>query len=132
MKLSAALVLLASTGTTNAFVVPSATTTTSSSALCAEIRPPTPKNEVLEFGWDGTTALGGAVDDSQPARMLDDIRASGETQNSACDLFNANLGELCSGVDVCVVHVCLVHISVVDDKRHRNVEKETLRFITVQ
>ena len=94
MKLSTALVLLA-TGTTNAFVVPSTTsvTTSSSSALCAEIRPPTKKNEVLEFGWDGTTALGGAVDDSKPARMLDEIRASGETQNSACDLFNANLGE---------------------------------------
>ena len=33
------------------------------------------------------------MDDSQPARMLDEIRESGETQNSACDLFNANLGE---------------------------------------
>jgi len=33
------------------------------------------------------------VVDSKPARMLDEIRASGETQNSACDLFNANLGE---------------------------------------
>eukprot|EP00985_Skeletonema_marinoi_P005837 scaffold2543_cov90-Skeletonema_marinoi.AAC.3 len=97
MKLSTALVLLA-TGTTNAFVVvPSTTTsistTSTTSALCAEIRPPSKKNEVLEFGWDGTTALGGAVDDSKPARMLDEIRASGETQNSACDLFNANLGE---------------------------------------
>ena len=95
MKLSTALVLLA-TGTTNAFVVVPSTsisTTSSSSALCAEIRPPSKKNEVLEFGWDGTTALGGAVDDSKPARMLDEIRASGETQNSACDLFNANLGE---------------------------------------
>lgn len=98
MKLSTALVLLAATGTTNAFVVPSTTsifttTSSSSSALAAEIRPPTKKNEVLEFGWDGTTALGGAVDNSQPARMLEDIRASGEMQNSACDLFNANLGE---------------------------------------
>ena len=97
MKLSTALVLLAATGTTNGFVVPSSTsistTSSSSSALFANIRPPTKKNEVLEFGWDGTTALGGAVDDSQPARMLEDIRASGETQNSACDLFNANLGE---------------------------------------
>lgn len=118
MKLSTALVLLASTGTTNAFVVPSTSaTTTSSSALCAEIRPPTPKNEVLEFGWDGTTALGGAVDDSQPARMLDEIRASGETQNSACDLFNANLGE-CNGC-VCIYALC---ISVVEDERERRRE----------
>ena len=96
MKLSTALVLLAASGI-NGFVVPSSSssisTTSSSSALFANIRPPTKKNEVLEFGWDGTTALGGAVDDSQPARMLEDIRASGETQNSACDLFNANLGE---------------------------------------
>ena len=50
----------------------------------------------VEFGWDGTTALGGAVDNSKPARMLDDIRASGETQSSACELFNANLGECLS------------------------------------
>lgn len=66
---------------------------TSSSSLNAEIRGPTAKNEVLEFGWDGTTALGGAVDNSKPARLLDDIRASGETQSEACQLFNANLGE---------------------------------------
>lgn len=99
MKLSAAFILLAA-GSANAFVVPSSTSvlttassSSSSSALSAEIRPKTEKNKVLEFGWDGTTALGGAVDDSKPARMLDEIRASGETQNSACDLFNANLGE---------------------------------------
>ena len=35
-----------------------------SSALNAEICPPSKKNEVLEFGWDGTTALGGAEVDS--------------------------------------------------------------------
>lgn len=98
MKL-AALALLA-TPTIQAFTIapPSSqcTTTSSSSstALSAEIRPKTEKNQVLEYGWDGTTALGGAVDNSKPARMLDEIRASGETQNSACDVFNANLGEL--------------------------------------
>ena len=32
-------------------------------------------------------------DDSKPARMLDEIRAAGETQSEACELFNANLGE---------------------------------------
>ncbi|KAL7451585.1 hypothetical protein ACHAWC_005517 [Mediolabrus comicus] len=94
MKL-AALALLA-TPTIQAFTIaPSTrcTTTTSSSstALSAEIRPKTEKNQVLEYGWDGTTALGGAVDNSKPARMLDEIRASGETQNAACDVFNANL-----------------------------------------
>ena len=61
--------------------------------LAAEIRGPTDKNQVLEFGWDGTTALGGAVDDSQPARFLDAIREAGETQSEVCDLFNANLGK---------------------------------------
>ena len=95
MKL-AALALLA-TPTIQAFTIapPSTqcTTSTRSSALSAEIRPKTEKNKVLEYGWDGTTALGGAVDNSKPARMLDEIRASGETQNSACDVFNANLGE---------------------------------------
>ena len=96
MKL-AALALLA-TPTIQAFTIaPPSTqcTTTRSTSLSAEIRPKTEKNKVLEYGWDGTTALGGAVDNSKPARMLDEIRASGETQNSACDVFNANLGECC-------------------------------------
>ena len=91
----ALLALAAVAGTARAFVAvvpPSARTLPASSSLHAEIRGPTEKAEVLEFGWDGTTALGGAVDDSKPARMLDEIRASGETQSSACDLFNANLG----------------------------------------
>jgi len=44
----------------------------------------------LEFGWDGTTALGGAVVDSQPARMLEDIRASGEQVSEQADLFLQN------------------------------------------
>ncbi|KAL7570081.1 hypothetical protein ACA910_017113 [Epithemia clementina (nom. ined.)] len=57
----------------------------------AEIRGPTEKSQVLKFGWDGTTAKGGAVVDSQPARMLEDIRASGETIPEECELFNANL-----------------------------------------
>ena len=94
MKL-AALALLA-TPAIRAFTTiapPSTRCTSSSTALSAEIRPKSEKNEVLEYGWDGTTALGGAVDNSKPARMLDEIRASGETQNSACDVFNANLGE---------------------------------------
>ena len=47
--------------------------------LAAEIRPPSSKAKELRFGWDGTTALGGAEVDSKPARMLDDIKASGET-----------------------------------------------------
>mmetsp|Transcript_5106 Transcript_5106/g.11300 ORF Transcript_5106/g.11300 Transcript_5106/m.11300 type:complete len:213 (-) Transcript_5106:177-815(-) len=92
MKLSVAL-LLSATAATQGFVVPSSTscTTATTTALSAEIRPATKKNEVLEFGWDGTTALGGAVDNSKPARLLDEIRASGETQSEACQLFNANL-----------------------------------------
>mmetsp|Transcript_35329 Transcript_35329/g.59990 ORF Transcript_35329/g.59990 Transcript_35329/m.59990 type:complete len:212 (+) Transcript_35329:38-673(+) len=91
MKL--AITLLAFAGTAQSFVVQPTSRVASSysSALSAEIRPPTDKNEVLEFGWDGTTALGGAVDNSKPARMLDEIRESGETQSEACELFNANL-----------------------------------------
>ena len=104
MKLSIALLTTAISGTASFVVQPSSTSISSTSlnaeekekfaAVAAEIRGPTKKNDVLEFGWDGTTALGGAEVDSQPARFLDDIRASGETQSEACDLFNANLGKL--------------------------------------
>ncbi|KAL7467216.1 hypothetical protein ACHAXS_007471 [Conticribra weissflogii] len=92
MKLAAAILLssaisaTAFTATNNGAVLRSTGT-----SLNAEIRGPTEKAKVLEFGWDGTTALGGAVDDSKPARMLDQIRASGETQSEACQRFNANL-----------------------------------------
>jgi len=98
MKL--ALLALSATSAAAFVVQPSARVVTSLNAeeekekfapLAAEIRGPTDKNQVLEFGWDGTTALGGAVDDSQPARFLDAIREAGETQSEACDLFNANL-----------------------------------------
>jgi HopJ type III effector protein len=57
----------------------------------AEIRGPTDKSDVLRFGWDGTTALGGAVEVAKPARMLDAIRAAGETIPSECDIFNSNV-----------------------------------------
>ena len=46
----------------------------------------------------GTTALGGAVEDAKPSRMLEDIRAAGEEIPSECEVFNANL-EM-SGEDV--------------------------------
>eukprot|EP01083_Nonionella_stella_P136379 415005_1 len=64
---------------------------TSTSSLAAEIRGPTEKSEVLRNGWDGTTALGGAVEVAKPARMLDDIREQGETIPDDCEIFNANL-----------------------------------------
>jgi hypothetical protein len=48
-------------------------------------------SEQLRFGWDGTTALGGAVENAAPARMLEDIRAAGETVPSECEVFNANV-----------------------------------------
>eukprot|EP00970_Alexandrium_tamarense_P002777 scaffold389_cov211-Alexandrium_tamarense.AAC.14 len=113
MKLSVAL-LLSATAATQGFVVPSSTscTTATTTVLSAEIRPATKKNEVLEFGWDGTTALGGAVDNSKPARLLDEIRAAGETQSEACQLFNANLGELCDNVDACVVLHWMKNVSL--------------------
>ncbi len=66
-------------------------TSTSSSSLAANIRGPTEKAEVLANGWDGTTALGGAVEVAKPSRMLDEIREAGETIPDACEVFNANL-----------------------------------------
>ena len=45
----------------------------------------------MAYGWDGTTALGGAVEVAKPSRMLDAIRESGESIPPACELFNANL-----------------------------------------
>mmetsp|Transcript_15487 Transcript_15487/g.33703 ORF Transcript_15487/g.33703 Transcript_15487/m.33703 type:complete len:210 (+) Transcript_15487:101-730(+) len=86
-----AAVCLAATAASVSAFVPSTFGVRSSSALNAKIRPKTDKNEVLEFGWDGTTALGGAVDDSKPARMLEEIRAAGETIPDECEVFNANL-----------------------------------------
>ena len=60
-------------------------------ALNAEIRPPTEKSKELRFGWDGTTALGGATEDAKPFRMLSEIREAGETIPSDCEVFNANV-----------------------------------------
>ena len=60
-------------------------------ALYAGIRDKTEKAKELAFGWDGTTALGGAVEIAKPARMLDAIRAAGETIPSDCEVFNANV-----------------------------------------
>lgn len=51
---------------------------------------------IRTIGWDGTTALGGAVEVATPARMLDEIRAAGETVPDECELFNANV-EMNSG-----------------------------------
>ena len=59
--------------------------------LAANIRDKTDKSEELAFGWDGTTALGGAVEDAQPTRMLSDIRAANEGVPSECEVFNANV-----------------------------------------
>merc|ERR1712071_709943 len=59
--------------------------------LAAEIRGATEKAKELRFGWDVTTALGGAVDNSKPARYLEDIRAAGETLPTDCEVFNANV-----------------------------------------
>jgi hypothetical protein len=87
MKLS---ILALTLGSASAFG-PAAFGVARSTALQANIRGPTDKSEELRFGWDGSTALGGAVVDSQPARMLADIRAVEETIPDDCELFNANL-----------------------------------------
>lgn len=55
------------------------------------IREKTEKAKELAFGWDGTTALGGAVEVAKPARMIDAIRAAGETIPNDCEVFNANV-----------------------------------------
>jgi len=60
-------------------------------ALNANIRDKSDKSDVLGFGWDGTTALGGAVEIAKPARMLDEIREAGESVPSDCEVFNANV-----------------------------------------
>lgn len=60
-------------------------------SVSAEIRGPTKKADNLRFGWDGTTALGGAVENAAPTRMLKDIREAGETLPSDCEVFNANV-----------------------------------------
>jgi hypothetical protein len=67
------------------------TCSTTTTCLQAKIRGPTEKAETLRFGWDGTTALGGAVENAKPARMLEDIRAAGETIPEECEVFNANV-----------------------------------------
>eukprot|EP00523_Entomoneis_sp_CCMP467_P016363 CAMPEP_0168784166 /NCGR_PEP_ID=MMETSP0725-20121227/10075_1 /TAXON_ID=265536 /ORGANISM="Amphiprora sp., Strain CCMP467" /LENGTH=210 /DNA_ID=CAMNT_0008834193 /DNA_START=53 /DNA_END=685 /DNA_ORIENTATION=- len=64
---------------------------TASTSLQAEIRGPSEKSEELRFGWDGTQARGGAVEDAAPTRMLEDIREAGETIPEECEIFNANL-----------------------------------------
>mmetsp|Transcript_23024 Transcript_23024/g.32233 ORF Transcript_23024/g.32233 Transcript_23024/m.32233 type:complete len:213 (+) Transcript_23024:57-695(+) len=73
-----------------AFAPASFGVTRSQPALNANIRGPTEKSKELRFGWDGTTPLGGAVENAKPARMLDEIKEAGETIPSACELFNAN------------------------------------------
>lgn len=92
MKFTSALLALALAPVATAFAPSSFTsTTTSSSALNAEIRPKTAKAEELRFGWDGSQARGGAVENAAPARMLEDIRAAGESVPSECEVFNANV-----------------------------------------
>lgn len=106
MKFSAAFVSVALTATTvdsfspasslgfrSSKACPSVTTTSGSSSstgLCA-IRDKKEKSQELRFGWDGTTALGGAVEQAKPARLLDEIRAAGETIPDECEVFNANV-----------------------------------------
>ncbi|CAB9514952.1 HopJ type III effector protein [Seminavis robusta] len=91
MKYTTALVTALMAAPALAFAPIAPNTRSASTALNAEIRPKTEKSEELRFGWDGTTALGGAVENAAPARMLEDIRAAGETIPDECEIFNANL-----------------------------------------
>eukprot|EP00526_Cylindrotheca_closterium_P025497 CAMPEP_0113625626 /NCGR_PEP_ID=MMETSP0017_2-20120614/13239_1 /TAXON_ID=2856 /ORGANISM="Cylindrotheca closterium" /LENGTH=69 /DNA_ID=CAMNT_0000535751 /DNA_START=19 /DNA_END=225 /DNA_ORIENTATION=- /assembly_acc=CAM_ASM_000147 len=69
MKLSTVTAICALAAPASAFAPVSISR--SSTSLNAEIRPPSEKSDVLANGWDGTTALGGAVEVAAPARMLD-------------------------------------------------------------
>lgn len=97
MKLTTLACFLATSGTSHAFAPPGATFTrkftakASSFALQAKIREKSEKSETLRFGWDGSNARGGAVEDAKPSRMLDQILESGETIPSECEVFNANV-----------------------------------------
>lgn len=76
---------------TNGFQLVTPSTRHCGSRLAAEIRDKSEKAAELRFGWDGTTPLGGATEVAMPARMLDEIRAAGETIPSECEVFNSNL-----------------------------------------
>jgi hypothetical protein len=91
MRFSYAALLIATLSTVQAFAPTAFGVSRVAVQLQAEIRGPTDKSTELRFGWDGTTALGGAVVDSQPARMLSDIREVGETIPDDCEVFNANV-----------------------------------------
>ena len=111
MRLAVASLLVASAA---AFAPSPVAFRASSTSLNAEIRGATDKSKELRFGWDGTTALGGAVVDSQPARMLEDIRAAGETIPEESELFNANLemsGDDIMFEDVIEVSTCFTFLA---------------------
>jgi hypothetical protein len=92
MKFSAVVALALIAPAANAFA-PRAFGVVSRAAtsLNAEIRPASEKSQELRFGWDGKSALGGAVEVAAPARMLEEIRAAGETIPPECEVFNANV-----------------------------------------
>lgn len=92
MKFTSSLSLLLLASAASAFA-PKAfgVSRSGTTSLSAQIRPKTQKSEELAFGWDGTTALGGAVEVAKPTRMLDEIRAAGETIPPECEVFNANV-----------------------------------------
>ena len=92
MKLSSRTIVLAcGIASAHAFTTPFASNTRPELALNANIRDKSEKAKDLAFGWDGTTALGGAVENAKPSRMLDEIKAAGETIPSECEVFNANV-----------------------------------------
>ncbi len=91
MKFTTSTLVFASTIAATSAFAPASFSGRPELALDANIRGKTDKAENLAFGWDGTTALGGAVENAAPTRMLADIKAAGETVPSACEVFNANV-----------------------------------------
>eukprot|EP00531_Pseudo-nitzschia_arenysensis_P011447 CAMPEP_0116132966 /NCGR_PEP_ID=MMETSP0329-20121206/9846_1 /TAXON_ID=697910 /ORGANISM="Pseudo-nitzschia arenysensis, Strain B593" /LENGTH=211 /DNA_ID=CAMNT_0003627549 /DNA_START=44 /DNA_END=679 /DNA_ORIENTATION=+ len=91
MKFSTSTLVFASAIAATSAFAPASFSGRPALALDANIRDKTDKADNLAFGWDGTTALGGAVENAAPARMLDEIKEAGETVPSACEVFNANV-----------------------------------------
>jgi hypothetical protein len=91
MKFATSSFLLASAIAGTSAFAPASTSGRPALALNANIRDKSDKAEDLAFGWDGTTALGGAVENAKPSRMLTEIKEAGETIPSECEVFNANV-----------------------------------------
>ena len=91
MKFTISTIIVASAVVGSSAFAPASLSGRPALALNANIRDKTDKAENLGFGYDGTTALGGAVENAAPTRMLADIKAANESVPPECEVFNANV-----------------------------------------